>query len=208
MLIRSFKKLLIVITAICIIVICGLVVLLFYDYKTAYYERNYFKAFGIEEDASYSEIVKIYGEPNDVKSTYYTGGINSNGNKVIHSYYALKYSDFSMILSVVDYDFVSDVSKAINDCSYTVYTDKFKFGKKSLCVGSSRDKIREVYDKYKKTKFFEDESSDKVDVYYEYPAKIYFYYDDNNCVEKIYLKQRFHWPIALYDSNETKVCPE
>lgn len=162
----------------------SIIIIALYTYNTAYYERNYSKIFDIAEDASYYEVIEAFGEPIEVVEQTYDNRKEVDSDKVALTQYILKYGNFDMML-ILFTNGSPDITKAINSGYYVIYTDKYKIGREKLCVGDRKEHIREIYGRYRKTKYVKEESTDKTDKFYEYPTHIYFYYDDNDCVEKI-----------------------
>ena len=126
------------------------------------YVEDYFAVFGLQKNHLYESVKEIYGIPKNINAVDDTNYINVQ-------YDGIEFVVQTNVKSPLDEGFVTAVR---------VYSSDYRFGKKKIGVGSTREEIDIVYKKCKKI----------VDVdcgFIDGLTWIEFYFDDNNEVIKI-----------------------
>ena len=160
------------------------IIFLIYIYPNRYYDKDYYAALGLTDHSSANELISIYGEPKniiDVSEIY-----RSDTEKNI--YYRYVYDDFSAVLmSSAKYD--GTFYEPICTSYFEVYSERFKFGKEKLSIGSSREEVQAAYKKCKKAKQVDIGYKPNEDSFFDNHVYITYCYDKNDVVNLI----DFYW---------------
>lgn len=153
-----------------------MVIILGYRYHIRYYETDYFGKLSLSRVCRYDTLISVWGEPNEIVVLSYAPNIK-NGKK-----YCLNavYNEFSVNVHS-DYDLPHNNDEVY---TYKIYSEKFRFGRYSIGIGSSKTEVESAYQKsYKVQQIMISENKlcymDKGHTYAEY------FFDENNLVKEV-----------------------
>lgn len=145
-------------------------ILFYYRYSNRFYETNYFGKISLTSSSTFQKIVSAWGTPE--KSTC------ENLTDVYR--FEVMFDGFSVIFIVEEPEIRGNMTPDI----YKVYSDRFKFGKDNVGVGSSRNEIESAYEKSYITKKTHSSDENTV-VYFDNHILVTYYFDENNVAELI-----------------------
>jgi len=124
------------------------------------YVKNYFAVIGLPKDHLYSTVKEVYGEPLSIVP-----------DKEDDYYFKAQYDGIEFLFQ----ETVNDNAIIVNA---HIYSPQFRFGRKKIGVGSTREEIERVYKNMQKV------VNDK-DSYIDDITWIHFYFDENQRVNEI-----------------------
>lgn len=131
----------------------------------------------LDNNSYYHDIIAVYGAPDEIVCN------KEDINGSTHYNYTMVYPDFSVSITSIDRE---GIEFARTNKYITVISDKFKFGPSKICVGATKEQVRNVYKKYRKTKYVSADSNDDVDVYFDNHTRVEYRYNNNIVVKIIF----------------------
>ncbi|MCD8089943.1 MAG: hypothetical protein LUD81_04870 [Clostridiales bacterium] len=163
--------------ALCTLVLF-LIIFSIYRYYTQYYETDYFGKLSLPSVRSrYETLVSVWGEPNEIVTLSYEPE-QKYGKKY---WLNCVYDDFS--IKINSDSPIPVYNDSVSSC--TIYSERFRFGKYNIGVGSSKDEVESAYKKYWKVVKDSTVKDENIIAYQDKSIHAEYTFDENNIVNEI-----------------------